>query len=108
MGAPLSLPKTRGGQQVEWLGYLIDVKKGLVRISNKKVLFLESWIREVLSRGCAGKGHARGLGVHGFPSGPLEAPTAILGAGVPGGLQTRAWELYGSSFGYQMSLLRFL
>lgn len=63
---------------MEWLGYLIDVKKGLVGISNKKVLFLESWIREVLSRGCAGKGHARGIGVHGFPIGPLKPPRPFL------------------------------
>lgn len=79
MGAPLSWPKTRGGQQVEWLGYTVDVKKGLVGISAKKVEWLETWIGEVLDRrSVLGRDMRSALGRMGFLAGPLKHSRPFL------------------------------
>ena len=79
MGAPLSWPKTRGGQQVEWLSYTVDVKNGLVGISAKKVEWLETWIGEVLDRrSVLGRDMRSALGRMGFFAGPLKHSRPFL------------------------------
>ena len=50
LGAPLAWSKTRGGQQVGWLAYLVDVKHRLLGISSKKTEWLRGWIEDVLAR----------------------------------------------------------
>ena len=79
LGAPLAWPKTRGGQQVEWLGYLVDVKRGLVGISAKKVEWLRGWIEDVLARrSVLGREMKAALGRMGFLAGPLKHARPFL------------------------------
>eukprot|EP00435_Cladocopium_sp_Y103_P059542 s1184_g21.t1 len=77
--APLSWAKTRGGQQVEWLGYQIDVKAGLVGVSEKKVEWLRGWVDQVLAaNGVLGREMKAALGRMGFLAGPLKHARPFL------------------------------
>ena len=79
LGAPLSWPKTRGGLQLEWLGYYLDLKQGKVGVSVKKVEWLENWIGRVLKAGgVLGRDLKSALGRMGFLAGPLKHARPFL------------------------------
>eukprot|EP00438_Fugacium_kawagutii_P005911 Skav229261 [mRNA] locus=scaffold952:21426:24141:- [translate_table: standard] len=79
MGAPLSWRKTRGGQVTERLGYTIDIRKGLIGISEKKVSWLDTWITQVLKEGeVLGRDMRSALGRMGFLAGPLKHARPFL------------------------------
>ena len=79
LGAPLSWGKTRGGQNVEWLGYQVDVQKGKVGISARKVEWLVSWVQNVLrNEGVLGRDIKAALGRMGFLAGPLKQARPFL------------------------------
>ena len=79
LGAPLSWRKTRGGQRTEWLGYTIDIRKGLIGISEKKVAWLDTWITQVLKEGeVLGRDMRAALGRMGFLAGPLKHTRPFL------------------------------
>ena len=79
LGAPLSWSKTRGGQQVEWLGYWIDVKSGRLGVSVKKVKWLETWVTRALADGqIMGREMKSALGRMGFLAGLLKHARPFL------------------------------
>ena len=79
LGAPLSWAKTRGGQQVEWLGYQVDLRVGLVGVSEKKVDWLKTWVSKTLLDGSVlGREMKAALGRMGFLAGPLKHARPFL------------------------------
>jgi hypothetical protein len=79
LGAPLSWAKTRGGQQVEWLGYQLDLRMGLMGVSERKVDWLETWVNQTLLDGSVlGREMKAALGRMGFLAGPLKHARPFL------------------------------
>eukprot|EP00438_Fugacium_kawagutii_P028975 Skav210536 [mRNA] locus=scaffold3045:358236:363217:- [translate_table: standard] len=79
LGAPLSWPKTRGGPEVEWLGYQINLAEGLIGFSKKKVDWLDKWVSEALQQGgVLGREMKSALGRMGFLAGPLKHSRPFL------------------------------
>ena len=92
MEVPLSWPKTRGGLEVEWIGYTVNLKDWTLGVSKKKVDWLRTWSDWALSEGrMLGREFKAGLGRMGFLAGavrmarPFLAPLYASIARVPGG-----------------------
>ena len=92
--APL-LGQDKGGQQVEWLGYRIDLSAGLLGVSEKKVEWLETWVNRALSDGrVLGRQMKAALGRMGFLAGPLKHTRPFLALPCcTGGLRRLEWAL---------------
>ena len=92
MEVPLSWGKTRGGWQVEWIGYSLDLKGWRIGISDKKLDWLRQWSMWARTVGrMLGREFKAGLGRMGFLAGaakyarPFLAPLYASSARVPGG-----------------------
>lgn len=60
---PLSWRKTRGGTQIQWIGYQINIKDMLVGIAEKKVKWMLQWHeKHTASGGIVGRGLRSALG----------------------------------------------
>lgn len=125
MEVPLSWAKTRGGWQVEWIGYSLDIKGWRLGISEKKLEWLRHWSQWARTVGkMLGREFKAGLGRMGFLAGaakyarPFLAPLYAASSRVPGGgyfelhlatkLATRFFEeMIGSEPMRQLSVERF-
>jgi hypothetical protein len=66
-GFPVSWKKVRGGQQVEWIGYWLDVCTFEVGIGIRKVAWMVRWITDRLNdKGIVGRSLQSGLGRFSF------------------------------------------
>jgi hypothetical protein len=89
---PLSVRKTRGGTEVDWVGYRIDVKESMLGVTEQRRLALIRWCQEVSSGQMVVVRDLRShLGRLIFVAGPLQHIRPFLGpafawvAAVPGG-----------------------
>ena len=80
VGTPFSWKKTRGGLEGEWIGLWIDYCRFEVGLSEKRSLWLQSWLARVTSgQAILVSSLAEGLGRLGWAAGPLEWARPFLG-----------------------------
>ena len=73
LGTPFSWHKTRGGLQMEWLGYWLDYRRFEAGITEKRAAWLAKWIGGILeAKACLVRNITEGLGRLGFAAGVLE------------------------------------
>ena len=92
MEVPLSWAKTRGGSEVEWIGYTVDLNTWRLGVGPKKVEWLKTWCSWAVSQGrMLGRDFKGGLGRLGFLAGiskrsrPFLAPLYAASSQVKGG-----------------------
>ena len=73
LGVPLTWKKAKGGSQVDWVGYWVDVGRFQIGISAGRQAWLLRWLADKLEQ-CPVlvKEMQEGLGRLGFAAGPLE------------------------------------
>ena len=80
INAPLSWHKMTGGVQSEWVGYLLDVGRFQIGISEARAAWVARWIEDKLREQRVRLGELReGLGRLQFVAGPLEHIRPFLG-----------------------------
>ena len=77
---PISWKKVRGGVEVSWIGYQLDVKTFRKGISSKKVKWMKDWLSKHLSAGgILGRDLKSALGRFSFVAGALPHVRPFLG-----------------------------
>ena len=77
---PISWKKVRGGTQVHWIGYQIDVREFRKGISEKKVQWIKDWVdKHSVSGGVLGRDLKSALGRFSFVAGALHHVRPFLG-----------------------------
>ena len=77
---PVSWRKVRGGKEVEWIGYLVDVGRFRVGISASRAAWISRWLTDKVAEGRMSLGELReGLGRIQFAAGPIEHWRPFLG-----------------------------
>ena len=77
---PLKWTKFRGGVQLEWIGYWLDLDQRLTGISDRRCAWASRWCREMASsRTVAPREFREGLGRLGFAAGMLRFVRPFLG-----------------------------
>ena len=77
---PISWKKVRGGLEVQWIGYQLDVDKFARGVSAKKVRWVDEWIsRRLQEGGVLGREMKAALGRLSFVSGALHHVRPFLG-----------------------------
>ena len=77
---PISWKKVRGGLEVQWIGYQLDVDKFVRGVSAKKVRWVDEWIsRRLQEGGVLGREMKAALGRLSFVSGALHHVRPFLG-----------------------------
>jgi hypothetical protein len=80
IGTPFSWKKLRGGLSQEWLGYWVDYVRFEVGLSEKRAMWLKTWLDGVVSGSpILVRALSEGLGRLGFACGPLEWGRPFLG-----------------------------
>ena len=77
---PISWKKVRGGPEVEWIGYLVDVGRFELGITASRAAWINRWLTDKVAEGRMQLGELReGLGRIGFAAGPIEHIRPFLG-----------------------------
>ena len=77
---PLSWKKVKGGQQVEWIGYALDLGRFQMGISATRAAWATRWLEDKSAEGSIRLGELReGLGRLQFIAGPVEYVRPFLG-----------------------------
>ena len=80
LGTPLKWRKVRGGTEVEWIGYFLDLGRFTMGISVSRANWCVRWLRDKARERRAPLGELReGLGRLVFATGPLEHLRPLLG-----------------------------
>ena len=77
---PLSWKKVKGGQQVEWIGYALDMRRLPMGVSASRAAWASRWLSDKSAEGSMRLGELReGLGRLQFLAGPVEYIRPFLG-----------------------------
>ena len=77
---PLSWKKVKGGQQVEWISYALDLGRFQMGISMSRAAWASRWLEDKATEGSIRLGELReGLGRLQFIAGPVEYIRPFLG-----------------------------
>ena len=89
---PMSWHKVKGGQQVEWIGYALDLGRFSMGVSLSRAMWAFRWLTDKAAERCVRLGELReGLGRLQFIAGPVEYIRPFLGP-------LYAWAHIGSRF----------
>ena len=89
---PMSWHKVKGGQQVEWIGYALDLGRFSMGVSLSRAMWAVRWLTDKAAERCVRLGELReGLGRLQFIAGPVEYIRPFLGP-------LYAWAHIGSRF----------
>ena len=79
MEVPLSWKKTRGGFKTEWIGYSVDIDRWLIGVSDRKVRWLQEWVKATNAEGkILGRDFKAGIGRMGFLAGAIRGARPFL------------------------------
>jgi hypothetical protein len=77
---PLSWKKVRGGEQIEWIGYALDMSRFRVGVTALRAAWATRWLTDKATEGRVRLGELReGLGRLQFVAGPVEYIRPFLG-----------------------------